>query len=105
MSEEEIREQKAYLLLELDDQKIMVASLRERDTRDHEAMQALADSYLPPNPSPELRGSALRIGNKDYPLSSFDVVAGLERRKSLAAAEEKLRMLVERAQKIGIQLS
>jgi hypothetical protein len=105
MSEEEIKQQRMDLLVELDAQKTMVTNLTERQKRERDAFRAFTDAYAIPGRYAQVHGDRLRISTIDYPLSAFDVIAATERRKELDAAETRLRELMERSKALGISLS
>lgn len=104
MSEEEIKAQRANLLLELDDQKRLVAHLQVRDRTVRDAFKAFAESYDSPERLPEIVGNKVRIWSHEYALIDLDATTAIERRKETVRAEERLHELQMRAAHLGISL-
>ena len=103
MSEEEKRLTRANLLLELDDQKALVAILQERDTKDREAFEAFAQSYGG-SATLSVEGNGLRIGNIPYSFAVLDIQSAVQRRQELKDQMSRLGALQARATGIGIKL-
>jgi hypothetical protein len=103
MSEEEKRQQRADLLIELDDHKSLLANLKERGTRDRETFHAFAQSYTQQQ-SPVIEGDVLRIGSASYPFALLEVKAAVERRLELNRAIKRHDELSTRARQLGITL-